>query len=68
MNSTWPILSFCIWLPIIGGAIVAFLGERAHTARWVALAISILVFVVSIPLFVILGFASANKFRPQPTV
>ena len=51
MQASWPILSLCIWLPIIGGALVALLGERANAARWVALAVSIVVFVVSIPLF-----------------
>ena len=48
MNS---ILSLCIWLPIVGGAFVALTGERANVSRWLALAVSILVFVVSIPLF-----------------
>jgi NADH-quinone oxidoreductase subunit M len=51
MNSTWPLLSLCIWLPILGGAIVALAGERANAARWLALGVSIVVFVVSIPLF-----------------
>ena len=51
MNSTWPLLSLCIWLPILGGAIVALAGERANVARWLALAVSIVVFVVSIPLW-----------------
>src|SRR5215475_2796547 len=51
MQASWSILSLCIWLPIIGGAIVAALGERANTARWLALAVSIVVFLVSIPLF-----------------
>ncbi|HEX4480159.1 MAG TPA: NADH-quinone oxidoreductase subunit M [Rudaea sp.] len=51
MQASWPILSLCIWLPIIGGAVVAMLGERANTARWLALAVSIVVFLVSIPLF-----------------
>ncbi len=51
MQASWPILSLCIWLPIIGGALVALLGERAGTARWLALAVSIVVFLVSIPLF-----------------
>ncbi len=50
MNS-WPILSLCIWLPILGGAIVALAGERANAARWLALGVAIVVFVVSIPLF-----------------
>ncbi len=51
MQASWPILSLCIWLPIIGGAVVAMLGERANPARWLALAVSIVVFLVSIPLF-----------------
>ena len=45
------LLSLLIWLPILGGALVALAGARADLARWLALAISILVFVVSIPLF-----------------
>jgi NADH-quinone oxidoreductase subunit M len=52
MNSSSHLLSLLIWLPILGGAFVSFAGGgRANTARWLALAISILVFVVSIPLF-----------------
>jgi NADH-quinone oxidoreductase subunit M len=38
-------------LPILGGAIVALAGERANAARWLALGVAIVVFVVSIPLF-----------------
>src|ERR1700743_666452 len=67
MNSTWPVLSLCIWLPIIGGALVAFLGERANTARWLALGVSIFVFLVSIPLFT--GYdagAGTMQFIEQP--
>ncbi len=51
MQASSSILSLCIWLPILGGAIVALLGERANVARWLALAVSIVVFLVSIPLF-----------------
>src|ERR1700761_9431139 len=57
MQASSSILSLCIWLPILGGAIVALLGERANVARWLALAVSIVVFLVSIPLFT--GYDSA---------
>ena len=46
------LLSILIWLPIVGGAVVSLLGsERANAARWLAVAISIVVFVISIPLY-----------------
>jgi NADH-quinone oxidoreductase subunit M len=52
MTATWPLLSILIWLPIVGGAFVSLLGsERADSARRLALAISIVVFLVSIALF-----------------
>src|SRR5215468_7540152 len=50
--TTWPLLSLLIWLPIVGGAVVSLFGaERANAARWVAVAVSIVVFAISIPLF-----------------
>jgi NADH-quinone oxidoreductase subunit M len=53
------ILSLLIWLPIFGGGLVILLGnERAVTARWVSLAISILVFVMSLSLWT--GFDSST--------
>ncbi|CAC9613355.1 NADH-ubiquinone oxidoreductase chain M (EC 1.6.5.3) [uncultured Gammaproteobacteria bacterium] len=53
------ILSLLIWLPIFGGGLVVLLGnERAVTARWVSLAISILVFVMSLSLWT--GFDSST--------
>jgi NADH-quinone oxidoreductase subunit M len=52
MQSNSILLSLLIWLPIIGGAVVSLVGgENANRARWLALAVSILVFIVSIPLF-----------------
>jgi NADH-quinone oxidoreductase subunit M len=45
------LLSLLIWLPIIGGVIVSVLGDtNAKRARWWSLAITIIVFAVSIPL------------------
>ncbi|MBS0570836.1 MAG: NADH-quinone oxidoreductase subunit M, partial [Proteobacteria bacterium] len=45
------LLSILIWLPIVGGAIVSLYGDKnARAARWVALAVTIIVFAASIPL------------------
>jgi NADH-quinone oxidoreductase subunit M len=52
MNFSANLLSLVIWLPILGGALVSLAGEgRANVARWLALGIAIIVFIVSIPLF-----------------
>lgn len=47
------LLSILIWLPIFGGAGVLYFSkaEQAGTARWLSLAISILVLLLSIPLW-----------------
>src|SRR5690606_20578426 len=49
---SWPLLSVLIWLPIVGGILVLALGsgERAQLGRQIALFVSILTFVVSMPL------------------
>jgi len=45
------LLSILIWLPIAGGFAVLALGtHRAKEARWLALAMAVATFVVSIPL------------------
>lgn len=47
-----PILSTLIWLPIIGGFLVLFLGRNRDTfAKWFALIITVLTFIVSLPLW-----------------
>ena len=52
MSADWPILSVVIWLPIIGGLLVLGSGDRApNVTRWLALLVSILTFVLSIPLY-----------------
>jgi NADH-quinone oxidoreductase subunit M len=50
---SWPLLSVLIWLPIVGGVLVLLLGagERAQLGRQIALATSIVTFVLSIPLY-----------------
>jgi len=51
-----PLLSILVWLPIVGGVAILALGsdERAQLSKQLALAVSILTFVVSVPLY--MGF------------
>lgn len=60
MFANWPLLSLVIWTPIIGGLIVlAFGGEKnANNAKIIALLVSILTFILSIPLYT--GFDTAT--------
>jgi NADH-quinone oxidoreductase subunit M len=51
------LLSLLIWLPILGAIAVLFLGKNANGARWLALIVALLAFVVSIPLWT--GFNTA---------
>ena len=52
MSIDWPILSATIWLPIIGGLLVLISGTRSpNLARWLALGVAVLTFLVSIPLY-----------------
>ncbi|MCB1856937.1 MAG: NADH-quinone oxidoreductase subunit M, partial [Gammaproteobacteria bacterium] len=52
MFADWPILSLTIWLPIIGGVLVLASGDKAAEAtRRTALIISVLTFIVSLPLY-----------------
>ena len=45
------LLSLLISLPIVGGCIVIGLGRRDSAAKWVSLCVSILAFLLSIPLW-----------------
>ncbi len=51
--SDLPLLSLVIWLPIIGGLVVLAVGAKENNgaARWAALGVSTLTFLVSVPLF-----------------
>ncbi len=50
--ANWPLLSLVTWLPIMGGFALLIFGDRsADTVRRLALAISVIVFVLSIPLY-----------------
>ena len=58
MDLTQNILSLLIWLPIAGAGAVLFLGDggdsssgRAGQMRWMALGVSVLTFIVSVPLY-----------------
>lgn len=51
MLTHWPLLSLVIWLPILGGILLmATSGGSVQLTRRLALVISMLVFIVSIPL------------------
>jgi len=48
----FPILSTLIWLPIIGGLLILFLGRDRDTfTKWFALSVSVVTFLLSIPLW-----------------
>ncbi|MEJ8568477.1 NADH-quinone oxidoreductase subunit M [Elongatibacter sediminis] len=52
MESHWPLLSLLIWIPILGGAVILALGEQKPVqARWLALVVAAVTFVLSFPLF-----------------
>src|SRR5512145_1715217 len=52
MQADWPILSVLVWLPIAAGLLLLIIGERnAAAARWLALAASVVTFVVSLILW-----------------
>jgi NADH-quinone oxidoreductase subunit M len=46
------LLSFLIWVPIVGGFVVLGLGQREAAARWVSLGASGATFLLSIPLWI----------------
>jgi NADH-quinone oxidoreductase subunit M len=51
MSLSTHLLSWLIWLPIVGGFVVLALGQRAMLAKWVSLAVSALALLLSIPLW-----------------
>src|SRR5690625_769950 len=52
MFDAWPLLSLLIWLPIAGGVAVLALGDkRPDGVRWLALAVTLAVFVLSLALW-----------------
>ena len=60
MSAEWPILSAIIWLPIIGGTMVLASGDKnPNSARWISLAVAVMTFVISLPLYS--GFNSGTS-------
>jgi NADH-quinone oxidoreductase subunit M len=60
MSVDWPILSVTIWLPIIGGLLVLWSGTySAKLARWLALSVAVLTFLVSLPLYISFDISTA---------
>ncbi len=54
-----PILSLCIWLPILGGIVVIASGDKApNVSKWTALVFAVITFLVSIGLWA--GFDSST--------
>ena len=52
MYSDWPLLSLVTWTPIFGGMLVLFAGDKEPSgARKIALVVSIITFVLTIPLY-----------------
>jgi NADH-quinone oxidoreductase subunit M len=52
MSLDWPILSVLTWLPVAGGVVLLALGDRnIQVGRWVALAVTIATFALSVPLW-----------------
>jgi NADH-quinone oxidoreductase subunit M len=45
------LLSVLIWLPVIGGAVVLGLNDRAALAKWLSLTVSALALLLSVPLW-----------------
>ena len=54
MFSGFPLLSFVIWLPIIGGVAAILVdrgGSSGNIVRWTALLFALLTFIISLPLY-----------------
>lgn len=61
MPDNLPLLSLLIWVPILGGIavlLVARLGDNA--VRWASLAVAIVTFLLSIPLYTSFDFTTAQ--------
>lgn len=61
MFANWPLLSLVIWTPVFGGLLLLVLAKKdnADKMRLIALLISILTFVLSIPLYTNFNTATA---------
>jgi len=67
MPAGFPLLSWLIWLPIAGGLAVLAVGEqRAALGRWLALAVSVATFALSLLLWADFDRASPALQTPTP--
>lgn len=61
MFDSLPILSLLIWVPIFGGLAVIFAGRFGESAvKWLALAVSVVTFLLSVPLYTGFDFTTAD--------
>jgi NADH-quinone oxidoreductase subunit M len=52
MFEGWPLLSLLVWLPIVGGVLLLALKDAGlGVVRWTALAVALLTFLLSLPLW-----------------
>jgi len=51
MPATLPLLSLLIWVPIIGGALTLFFGDKPNTARLFALMVGVASLALCLPLY-----------------
>ncbi|GAB2653291.1 NADH-quinone oxidoreductase subunit M [Arenimonas aestuarii] len=52
MQSSWPLLSVLVWLPILGGILTLAFGDARQTqAKWFALLVAVATLVLSVFLF-----------------
>ena len=73
MDSSWPLLSLLIWLPIIGGVVTLSFGDRRATqAKYFALMIAVVTLALSIPLYTgfnassaLMQFAESHEWIPS---
>src|SRR5690242_2043649 len=60
-QTSLPLLSLLIWLPILGGFACLLLGDaRANAARWLSLLVALAALVLSVPLFAGIDHANAG--------
>lgn len=71
MFSEWPLLSLVIWVPILGGCLVLATGsdKYASIARLLALLVSLITFLLSVPLWTgfEIGTAAMQFVEHDPT-
>jgi len=61
MSDSLPLLSLLIWVPILGGLAVIAAGRFGDAAvKWLALVVSLLAFLLSVPLYTSFDFATSD--------